>query len=141
MTEVVDLADAMFCKGCEAQGRGHLDQALRFFEAGGRIGCDLCQVSLGNLFDDYLLLKQPQKAIYWYVRAYRNGNGSAAWNLAMHYVPRLNRRWFRFWIDKAAAMGHEDALAEQAKYRKDPNYITVLPLMDQDNEPYEAADE
>lgn len=48
----------------------------------------------------------------------------------MHYVSLRQRRWYRYWINKAAAMGDEDATVEAANLAKDPSYMTLLPLED-----------
>jgi len=135
MSEVVDLADTLCWEAFELWEKGRVDEALPLYETSARMGHVAARIHLGTLLDDHVRPSQPLGAIYWYMRAYRSGDATAAWNLAMHYVPRGNRRWFRFWIEKAAAMQHEDAVAELAKLRKVPGYITVLPFIEQDNEP------
>ena len=141
MSEVVDLADTLCWQAFALWEQGRLDAAVPLYEASARMGHSTAQLNLGTLMDDHLEPRQPSKAIYWYVRAFRNDEPSAAWNLAMHYVPRGNRRWFRFWIRKAAAVGHERAIEELKKLDFDLNYITVLPFIERDNEPYEAVDD
>ncbi len=141
MSEVVDLADTLCWQAFDLWEQGRLDAAVPLYETSARMGHSAAQIHLGTLMDDHLEPRRPLKAIYWYVRAYRNDEPSAAWNLAMHYVPRGNRRWFRFWIKKAAEAGHDNAVEEQKKLDFDPNYITVLPFIEQDNEPRDAVTE
>lgn len=120
----------LFIKAHEAEERGHLDTALRLFEQLARRGDGIAQNRLARLYDNLVQPRQPQKAIYWDIRAYRAGINSAAWNLAMHYVPRGNMRWYRFWMEKAEAMGNENSIIEMVKIRADSNYMTKLPLED-----------
>ena len=85
-------------------------------------------INLANLLDDHITPRNPLRAIHWYIAAFRAGDASGAWCLAMHYIPRQNHRWYRFWMAKAAEMGEEDAIIEMAKIRFNPDYITKLPL-------------
>jgi TPR repeat protein len=137
MSEVVDLADSLCWQAFELWEQGRMSAALPLYETSARMGHSSAQIHLGNLMDDHVEPRQPLKAIHWYVCAYRNQEPMAAWNLAMHYVPRGNRRWFRFWMTKAAEAGHEEAITELRKLNFDPGYITVLPFIEQDNDPYE----
>jgi len=86
--------------------------------------------SLATLLDDHL--DHGQEALTWYKRAVTAGDSTAAWNLAMHYVPLRQKRLYRYWMRKAAAMGDEDAIVEAEKLLNDPNYMTSLPLEDCD---------
>lgn len=83
--------------------------------------------SLATLLDE---TDHPEEAIYWYKRAVEAGNSTSAWNLAMHYIPLKQKRLYRYWMRKAAAMGEEDAVAEVKKFAADPHYVTKLPLKD-----------
>ena len=83
--------------------------------------------ALGTLLDEQ---QRPQEAVHWYKRSVAAGNAASAWNLAMHYIPLVNKRWYQHWMKRAAAMGNEDAIIEAAKINADPDYMTRLPLED-----------
>jgi TPR repeat protein len=126
---IVPLAGSLWERGDRAWDRGHLGEAERLFKLASAMNHVDSMNSLATLLD---ALGRPQEAIFWYKRAVTAGNAMAAWNLAMHYVPLGQRRWYRHWLNKAASMGDEDAVVEAAKLAKDPNYMTRLPLEDYD---------
>ena len=127
--KVVPLPGSLWERGDRAWDRGHLDEAERLFKLAAAMGDHVSMNSLGKLFDD---LRRPEDAVRWYKRAVVAGSAIAAWNLAMNYVPLGQRRWYRYRMKKAAAMGYDDALTEASKLAKDPNYMTKLPLEDDD---------
>ena len=128
--QIVNFTYELNCKAHEAWDNGYLDTAVRMFRQLARMGEVDAMVNLGTMLDDRITPPDPQGAIYWYMRAFRAGDEAGAWNLAMHYIPRGNLRWYRFWMAKAEEMGEEDAIVEMAKIRADPNYMTKLPLED-----------
>ncbi len=114
----------------DAWDNGHLDTALRIYKRLAVMGVADAMNCLGTILDDRIQPRDPQGAIYWYLGGVRAGDASAAWNLAMHYVPRSNQRWYRFWMAKAEEMGDEDAIIEMVKIRADPSYMTILPWLE-----------
>ena len=69
----------------------------------------LAQLMLGNILDDEICPPDPVRAVFWYTKAVANGEGAAAWNLAMHYRSSGNGDAYRQWIKVAAKMGHPEA--------------------------------
>ena len=132
MTEIVDLNDELLRQAFDAWDRGHLDTAVHLYERLARLGNSDAMINLANMLDDCVQPRDPLGAIFWYMRGFRYGHQSAAWNLAMHYIPRRNHRWFRFWMVKAAEMEHENAIVELARIHADPAYMTRLPFEDED---------
>jgi TPR repeat protein len=123
--KIVPLAGSLWERGDRAWDRGHIGEAERLFRLAAAMSHVVSMNSLATLLDE---LGRPQEAIRWYKRAVTAGHAMAAWNLAMHYVPLGQKRWYRYWLNKAASMGDEDATMEVAKVTKDPNYMTILPL-------------
>ena len=123
---VVPLAGSLWQRADRAWDRGQLREAERLFRRAAAMGHLPSMNSLATLLDDDL--RRPQEAIFWYKRAVLAGHDIAAWNLAMHYVPLGQKRWYRYWMKRAAAMGNEDAAVEAAKLAKDPNYMTRFPI-------------
>ena len=116
-------ADAL-TRGVAALGEERFDLAADIFAEGARAGHTGCMLHLGNLMDDVLEPRQPGRARHWYLRAYRLGESAGAYNLAIHYAGRRERRWFLFWMQKTAAMGMRAAIEELARARADPAYLT-----------------
>ena len=68
-------------------------------------------VNLGALYDDKCSPPDPKRAVELFERASSLGNASAAWNLAMHYKDRDNRKEYCRWLQRAADLGDEDAIS------------------------------
>ena len=128
-SKVVPLAESLWERAYYAEERGHFDEAERLLRQSAAMGNMSAMSSLANLLDDRLHC--PQEAVHWYKRCVAAGDASAAWNLAMHYIPLGQRRLYRYWMRKAAAMGEEDAVAEVTRF-SDPTYMTKLPFDDID---------
>lgn len=128
-SKVVPLAGSLWERGDRAWDRGHLVEAERLFKRAALMSHVDSMNSLATLLDE---LGRPREAVRWYKQAVAAGHAMAAWNLAMHYVPLGQKRWYRHWLNKAASMRDEDAVIEAAKLAKDPNYMTRLPLDDGD---------
>jgi TPR repeat protein len=126
---VVPLAESLHERAHFAWDRGHLDEAERLFSFAIERGELAAINSLATLLDD---LSRPQEAVRWYRRAVAAGNGMAAWNLAMHYIPLKQQCRYGYWMKKAAAMGYDDAIIEAAKLAADPFYMTRPPLEDRE---------
>ncbi len=120
----IDRGTELWSQADNAEDAGDYDTAEKLFLASARLGKSNAMNALACLYDDRHIPRLTGKAIYWYVRGYRAGNTLCPWNLAMIFVRRRNFRWFRFWMRKAAEMGHEDAAIELAKIAADPVYMT-----------------
>ncbi|WP_283404320.1 hypothetical protein [Sphingopyxis sp. Geo25] len=58
----------------------------------------------------------PAFAPYWYRRAWRSGNASAAQHMAMDCFARNNLQGYRLWLGRAARLGDKDAAYELSKF-------------------------
>lgn len=105
----------VFSEAFHAQEAGDLETAIRLYKKASRMGFVSAQTNLGNLYDDVLVPSQPRKAVETYRRAVRRGSEVGAWCLAVHYRNLGERRWYRYWLARAAAMGDEDAIDELAR--------------------------
>lgn len=95
---------------------GETGRAFRLFLAGAKDGDTSCQHNLGYFYDMGVGVRQNKaKALYWYRRAYRKGNGGSAQCIGTLYRERGNLpaalRWFR----RAVEMGHDGAHLESAR--------------------------
>ena len=105
-----------FSRACELWDRGDAKRAYRVFHSLATRGDVGAQVNVGYFFDQGVGVRRNEtKALYWYRRAYRRKDASAANNIGTIYRDRgaTDRaiRWFR----RAVALGDEGSLLEIAK--------------------------
>ena len=106
--------------------------AFKSLLAGALLGDSGCQANLGNFYASGKGTKRNlQKAAYWHKRAYRNGAGYAAANLAIDRRNAGNIRSAVIWFKKAIAMNDGDAcipLAKIYKARKSGRKVAIAML-------------
>jgi len=110
-------ADLLFIRADKLEESGDLRGAFRLFLAGAKAGDTGCQLNLGNYYDDGKGIRRNRaKALYWYKKAYRRGDASAAYNIAIlwrnEHEPTRALPWFK----RAVKMGDAEANLEIAKY-------------------------
>lgn len=99
--------------------RGDLRHAFKALLAGALLEDSGCQSNLGNFYSSGKGVRRSlEKAAYWYKRAYRNGAGYAASNLAIDRRNTGNVRSAVVWFKKAIALKDGDACIELAKIYK-----------------------
>jgi TPR repeat protein len=129
-------ADQLWRRGSAAEDRGQIGEAIRLYRAGAKLGDASAQLNLGNLLDDYAKPRRPEEAIYWYKRAIRAGNYTAAYNLAIHYRNNGQSRWHLYWLRVASKMGDPDApnearaLERQLQGAKERDRVRVLQMLE-----------
>ena len=109
-----DIARQALEAGCYAYEAGHVKKAARLFLKAAKMKNSEAQVNLANILDSGTRGK-PQnfdEARFWYKKAIANGSSEGAYNLAVSYRLRGNIRMYRFWLERAAQMGDEDAIEE-----------------------------
>jgi len=99
--------------------RGDFRNAFKSLLAGALLEDSGCQSNLGNCYASGRGVRRSlEKAAYWYRRAYRNGAGYAASNLAIDRRNAGNIRSAVVWFKKAIALKDGDACIEMAKIYK-----------------------
>lgn len=95
---------------------GNFKAAFRLFLTAAKLGDRSCQVNVGNLYDDGKGVRRNRSAaMYWYKRAYRRGEASAASNIGVMW--RNEKKYSRAldWFKKAAKLGDDEANLDIAK--------------------------
>ena len=111
------VKDKLFVDANAAWDRGDLQRAYQLFARAAELGDASSQLDLGYFFDRGLHVKQDKKqAMHWYYRAYRQGEASAANNIATIHRERGHVKRMLWWFGRAVAMGEQDALLELGKY-------------------------
>ena len=95
---------------------GDFKSAFKSLLAGALLGDSGCQANLGNFYASGRgTAKSLEKAAFWYKRAYKNGAGYAASNLAIDRRNAGNIRSAVFWFKRAIAQKDGDACILLAK--------------------------
>jgi hypothetical protein len=126
--KVLPLAESAWARAHHAWERGHLDEAEKLFRSAIAMGEVEAMDGLATMLDD--IPGRKREAVLLYKRSVASGKAMSAWNLAMHYIPLGQPKRYRYWMLKAAAMGYEDAVREAEKIAKNPDYVTKLPVED-----------
>jgi TPR repeat protein len=109
-------AEKLFLEAERFEETGDYKSAFKSLLAGARLGDSGCQMNLGNFYASGKGTKKSlESAAYWYKRAYRNGAGAAASNLAIDRRNAGNIRSAVIWFKKAIARKDGDACILLAK--------------------------
>jgi len=109
--------NGIFVRADKEADKGNLKSAFRLFLAGARAGDRSCQVNLGNFYDSGTGVRRNRSAaMYWYKRAYRRGDPSAANNIGVMW--RNEKKYSRAlgWFRKAVKLGDDESNLEIAKH-------------------------
>lgn len=106
-------SDRHFKDACAAWDGGDLSRAFELFFLGAEAGDASCQLNLGYFYDCGLHVARDRRvARHWYHRAYRQGEASAASNIATFYRDAHEDGRMIWWWRAAIRMGDGDALLE-----------------------------
>lgn len=109
-------AELLFNKADQYDEKGDFRNAFKCFLAAAKLGNTGCQINLGNYYSwGKGVRKDPDKGVYWYKKAYENGDSTGAFNLAVHRKNEGNFRSAVIWFKKAIATNDGDACIELAK--------------------------
>ena len=101
-------SEALCTRACALWDKGRNKQAFALFRAAAQMGDDGAYLNVGYCYDvGKGVRKNLSRAMLWYKRASRRGDGAAAHNVGIIYRDKgefgLARRWFRRAIDKGEA--------------------------------------
>jgi hypothetical protein len=108
--------ERMFFEADALVDAGHHREAFRLFHKAARAGHRASWLNVAYCFSVGLGVRRSrERALFWYRKAVKKGDGAAATSIGMVYRdegrPRLAARWFR----KAVLLGYTDALLDLAK--------------------------
>jgi TPR repeat protein len=90
---------------------GNKAAAMRKLQEAASLGAPYAISALAYVYyNDYS--DRLSEALQLYRRAVRKGDYLSAWNLARHYELKPDARRYFFWLERASAMGMEEAGAE-----------------------------
>ncbi len=107
----------LFMRADQQWDRGNLQSAFLLFLAAAKAGDRGALLSLGYFYDTGVYVRQNRSmAFYWYKRAYRRGDASAANNIGTIWRDDKHSRRALYWFHRAVAMGNESSNLEIAKH-------------------------
>ena len=107
----------LFVKADAAWDKGDLRGASELFRRAAERGHSASQSNLGYFYDCGLHMKKDSgKALHWYYQAYRQGDASAANNIATVHRDCGRVGKMIWWFRRAIAMGDHDPLLDLGKY-------------------------
>ncbi len=97
--------------------RKNVRVALRLFLSAAQAGDKGAQLNAGYFYDNGIGIRPNRaKALYWYKRAYRRGDASAANNIGTIWRDQKNMKLALTWFEKAVKLGEDSSNVEIAKY-------------------------
>lgn len=108
--------ERLFERATRQEESGKLRSALLLFLAGAKAGDSGAQVNVGNFYSDGIGLKPNRdRGLYWYRRAYRQGERCAASNIAVVFLNEQKVEQALRWFERAVKLGDGDANLEIAR--------------------------
>lgn len=107
--------DRLFNKASSLWDNRDHKKAFELFLEAAENGCPSSQLNIGYFYNEGIhVQKDFQKALHWYKKAYHQGEGSAANNIAIHYRRLKKYQKALWWFHKAVKMLDHDAYYEIA---------------------------
>jgi TPR repeat protein len=128
-------ADKLFLRADKEWDRGRLQSAFRMFLAGAKAGDRAAQTNIGYFYDMGIGTRRDKvTALYWYRRAYRRGDASAANNIATIWRDKHKPQRALAWFRRAVRLGDDSSNLDIAKHylqnesdlRKAIGYLTKV---------------
>jgi len=112
-----DEAGALFISADPAWKRGKLRVAFRLLLKAAKCGDRAAKLNVGYFYDKGLGTRRDlAAALYWYKRAYRSGDASAATNIGTIWRDERNAKRALAWFQRAVRLGDHGANLEIAKH-------------------------
>jgi TPR repeat protein len=126
-------ADDLFVRADKQEERGKKRSAFRLMLAAAKLGDRGAQVNVGNYYDDGKGVKRNRSAaLYWYNRAYRRGDSSAAHNIGILWRNEEKLRRALSWFFRAVKLGDDESNLDIGKYflHKEKNPGKAIPYFE-----------
>ena len=108
--------EALFIEAERYEEEGAFEKAFKCLLAAAKAGHTGSQVNLGSFYSAGKgVHKSSKDAAYWYQQAYKNGDGTGAFNLAVDKRNEGNLRAAIRWFKRAVDMRYGEAAVELAK--------------------------
>jgi TPR repeat protein len=110
-------SEALFSRADKKRDSGDLQAAFRLFLAAAKAGDRAAQLNVGNCYDTGAGVRRNRSsALYWYKRAYRRGDASAATAIGTVWRDEGKPKQALGWFQRAVRLGDEDSNLDVAKH-------------------------
>lgn len=110
-------AESLFTRADREDERGNFKEAFRLMLAAAKVGDLGAQINVGNYYDAGKGVRRDRSAaLYWYKRAYRRGDASAASNIGVLYRNEGQPSRALSWFKRAVGLGDEEANIEIGRH-------------------------
>jgi TPR repeat protein len=125
----------LFLRADREWDQGKLQSAFRLFLAAAKAGDRAAQTNVGYFYDNGIGTRRNEvTALYWYRRAYRRGDASAAINIATIWRDKHKAQRALAWFRRAVRLGDDGGNLDIAKHylqnqsdpRKAIGYLTKV---------------
>jgi TPR repeat protein len=115
--KALSSGDLLYMEADLLDGRGRYAEALPLLLKGAKTGDTSCQILLGNYLSGGRkgVPIDQKRAIYWYKQAYKQGDSTAAFNLAMDYRKQGDVDEAYRWFELSVLAGDNEAHLALAK--------------------------
>jgi TPR repeat protein len=124
-------ADSLFRRAEHYWSQGNVRAAFRCFLAAADAGDRSSQVNAGYFYDTGTGVRRNRSAaMYWYKRAYRRGDSSAAANIGTIWRDEKKFERALYWFRRAVELGDEDSNLEIANlYLRKEQWREAVPYL------------
>jgi TPR repeat protein len=110
-------ADPLFLRACAYETAGKARSAFRLMLAAAELGDIGAQLNVGNYYIDGTGVQRNRSAaLYWYRRASRRGDASAAHNIGILWQSEGKFQRALDWFQKAVTMGDDESNLDIGKH-------------------------
>jgi len=114
--KLASRANSLYQRGEEEWRRGRMWHAFRLLLAAAKLGMAPAFGTVAQFYDRGEGVKADEAAaLYWYRKAYRNGEASAANNIGCIWRDRRQLKRAAQWFERAVKLGDADANLNIAK--------------------------
>jgi TPR repeat protein len=109
--------DKLFYRADKEWEEGKPQSAFRLFLTAAKAGDRAAQTNIGYFYDNGIGIRRNKvKALYWYKRAYRRGDASAAHNIATIWRDKHKPQRALAWFRRAIRLGNDSSNLDFAKH-------------------------
>jgi TPR repeat protein len=107
----------LFLRAEQQEDKGKFRSAFRLYLAAAKAGDRGSQLNVGNYYDGGKGVRQNRAAaMYWFKRAYRRGDCSAAHNIGVMWRNDQKFKRALAWFERAVKLGDDESNLEIAKH-------------------------
>lgn len=110
-------AESLWRQAEERQEQGKRRAAFRLMLAAAKLGSISAQLNVGNYYDDGRGVRRNRSAaLYWFRRAYRRGDSSAAHNIGVVWRNDQKPHRSLYWFSSAVKLGDDESNLDIGKH-------------------------